>query len=163
MAEERCTPARTILTMVMCVPPVGSGPCGTVMGMWNGGYHYRCMSSYQVKALFTSVLLDHALDNICCRLQQDQLPQSRTSLSIHSIITHLEFGLKSTFFTFKGRYYEQVHGAAMGSTISPLVVNLFIEDFEARALRTSPNLLGSGFGTWMTPLFSTRQNTPNSS
>ena len=34
--------------------------------------------------------------------------------------------------------YEQKEGAAMGSPISPIVANLFMEDFEIRALATSP-------------------------
>ena len=91
---------------------------------------------YVVKPLFRSVPVDPALDIICGRLQQDPLLHSRTSLSIHNIITLLEFCLKSTLFTFRGKYYEQVPGAAMGSLISPLVANHFMENFEARALGT---------------------------
>ena len=34
---------------------------------------------------------------------------------------------------------EQVEGAAMGSPISPIVANLFMENFEMRALQSSPN------------------------
>ena len=41
---------------------------------------------------------------------------------------------------FQGKYYEQVQGAAMESPISPVVANLFMEDFKARALSTSSNL-----------------------
>ena len=51
----------------------------------------------------------------------------------------------------------------MGFPISPLVVNLFMEDFNARALSTSPASMGFGSGMWMTPLLFTRQNTPSSS
>ena len=36
-------------------------------------------------------------------------------------------------------YYEQVHGAAMGSPISPLIANLFMEEFEVKALSTAQN------------------------
>ena len=38
-----------------------------------------------------------------------------------------------------------------------------MEDFEARAISTTPNPPGSGLGMWMTPLSSTRQSTPNNS
>ena len=94
------------------------------------------MTSNDVKSLFTSVPVDPALDIICGKLQQDLLLNSRTSLSIHNIVTLNEFCLKSTFFTFRGKYYEQIYGAAMGSPISHLVANLFMEDFEARAIST---------------------------
>ena len=35
--------------------------------------------------------------------------------------------------------YEQVKGAAMGSPISPIVANLFMEDLETKALATAPS------------------------
>ena len=61
-----------------------------------------------------------------------------------------------------GKYYEQVDGAAMGSPISPLVANLFSEDFEARALNTSPSPLGSFSPTIIpsTPIYSSQQGAP---
>ena len=42
-----------------------------------------------------------------------------------------------TYFLFQGKYYEQVQGAAMGSPISPLIANLFMEEFEVKALSSS--------------------------
>ena len=45
----------------------------------------------------------------------------------------------STYFTYRGKFYEQVEGAAMGSPISPIVANLYMENFEMRALQSSPN------------------------
>ena len=50
----------------------------------------------------------------------------------------LEFCLTSTYFTFQEKFYEQVEGPAMGSPISPIVANLYMEDFEMRALNTAP-------------------------
>jgi len=50
----------------------------------------------------------------------------------------VEICLTSTFFSFEGEFYEQTYGVDMGSTISPIVANLFMEDFESRALSTSP-------------------------
>ena len=99
----------------------------------------KCISSYNVKALFTSVHVEPALDIINGRLLQDPHLSNSTSLSIHNIVTLLGFCLKSTFFTFQGKYYEQVHGAAMGSPISPLLANLFMENFKARAISTGPS------------------------
>ena len=51
----------------------------------------------------------------------------------------LEFCLRSTYFTFQDRLYEQQEGAAKGSPISPTVANLFMEDFETRAMESSPH------------------------
>ena len=58
---------------------------------------------------------------------------------IPQIVTLLEFCLKHTYFHFQGKYYEWVHDAAMGSPISPLIANLFMEELEVEALSTAPH------------------------
>ena len=60
-------------------------------------------------------------------------------MTVENIICLLEFCLRSTYFTFQNQYYEQVEGAAMGSPISPIVANLYMESFETRAISTSPH------------------------
>ena len=45
--------------------------------------------------------------------------------------------LLQTYFSFQCKYYEQTEGAAMGSPISPLVANLFMEEIEVQAISTS--------------------------
>ena len=51
----------------------------------------------------------------------------------------LEFFLKTTYFQLQGSFYEQISEAAMGSPISPIVANLFMEDFEVKAINTAQN------------------------
>ena len=80
-------------------------------------------------------------------------------MSIPQITSLLEFCLSHTYFLFQGKYYEQVQGAAMGSPISTLIANIFMEEFELQPLSSFPHPLHSGSGLWMTPLSSTRQNT----
>ena len=95
--------------------------------------------SFDVKALFTSVPIEPALVIIEKLLKEDQNLQSRTNMSIQHIMDLLGLCLRGTYFTFNGKFYEQVEGAAMGSPISPIVANLYMEDFEARAIQSSPN------------------------
>ena len=59
-------------------------------------------------------------------------------MSIDQIITLLEFCLTSTYFLFQGKSYEQVQDAAMGSPISPLIANHFMEEFEVKPLAPAP-------------------------
>ena len=85
--------------------------------------------SYDVTSLFTSVPINPALDIIQQRLTEDQDLHKRTSMNIQQIISLLEFCLNSTSFMFQGQYYQQMEGAAMGSPLSPIIANIFMEHF----------------------------------
>ena len=95
--------------------------------------------SYDIKALFTSVPIQPVIDIIKTKLENDKNLKSRTSMSIDHITSLLEYCLNSTYFVFKGQYYEQLEGAAMGSPLSPIIANLYMENFESKALNTAPN------------------------
>ena len=117
------------------------------------------ITSCDVKALFTSVPVQPSIQIVKHRLQQDTTLPQRTSMSISQIISLLEFCLTHTYFLFQGKYYEQVQGAAMGSPISPLIANIFMEEFEVKALQSCPHPPPFGLGLWTIHLSSTRQNT----
>ena len=97
------------------------------------------ITSYDVKALCSSVPVDPSVNIVQHRLSRNPTLPQRTQMSILQIVTLLEFCLKNTYFFFQVKYYEQAHGAAMGSPISPLIANLFMEEFEGKALSTSLN------------------------
>ena len=97
------------------------------------------ITSYDVSALFTSVPIEAAINIIQRRLELDQELHSRTTMKVEHITSLLEFCLKTTYFQFQGSFYEQISGAAMGSSISPIVANLFMEDFEVKAINTAKN------------------------
>ena len=94
-------------------------------------------TSYDVKALFTSVPVDPSISIVKQKLHQDPTLPQRTNMSIQQIVTLLEFCLKNTTFLFQCKYYEWVHGVAMASPISPLIANLFMKSSKSRPLALS--------------------------
>ena len=58
-------------------------------------------------------------------------------VSNHEIAPLVEVCLSLTYFCFQGEIYEQTEGVAMGSPLSPIVANIFMEDFEGKALFVS--------------------------
>ena len=119
------------------------------------------MSPYNIKALFTLVPVDPALNIIHNKLHKETTLSNRTPLSIPSIMSLLCFCLKSTFFTFQDKYYEQVKGAAMGSSMSTVIANLFMEDFKTRVQSSLPSPPRIWLRFIMTLLLFTRKNTHN--
>ena len=97
------------------------------------------ITSFDVKALFTSVPVTPSIQIVKHKLQQDPTLPQRTSMSIQQITSLLDFCLTNNYFLFQGKYYEQVQSAAMGSPISHLIGNLFMEEFEVKALSTCPH------------------------
>ena len=64
--------------------------------------------------------------------------KERTLMSVGDIVLLLEVCLKNTYFSFQGQFYEQVEDAAMGSPVSPIIANLYMEYLEQKALSTAP-------------------------
>ena len=123
----------------------------------------ECLSSYDVKVLFTSIPVESALDIIKGLLEQDSTLKERTVLQVKDIILLLGFCLHNGYFSFQEHFYEQVEGVAMGSPVSPILANLFIEYLEQKALGTSTNLPRLWLGMWMTHLLSKGKKTNRTS
>ena len=98
----------------------------------------ECLSSYDVSGLFTSVPVDPAFNITKDLLEKDHTLKERTVMEVSDIILLLEFCLKNTYFSFQDQFCEQVEGAAMGSPVSPIVANLYMEYLEHKALSTAP-------------------------
>ena len=92
--------------------------------------------SFDVVSLFTSVPTDQALDCVLQLLLNDDTLQERTALSISDIKAGLEICFKATIFTYNNTNYRQIFGLPMGSCISPVLSNIFMEHIEQLALST---------------------------
>ena len=103
------------------------------------------LHKFDVDFSFTSVCPVHLSPNRSCLtiikdlLEKDTTLKERTVMEVSDTILLLEFCLKNTYFSFQDQFYEQVEGAAMGSPVSPIVANLYMESLEQKALSTAPN------------------------
>ena len=80
--------------------------------------------SFDVESLFTKVPLAETL--VLLRPHFDP-----------PVINLFQHCLTSSYFIWKGTFYEQTDGVAMGSPLSPVLANFFMEDFEVRALQSA--------------------------
>ena len=103
--------------------------------------------SYDVSALFTSVLINEAIPVVRSKLEDDPTLPDRCSLDVSQLSTLLEMCLSSTYFTFQNELYKQKQGAAMGSPTSPIVANFYMNTL--RAVRWIPHLRGQVGGIVM--------------
>ena len=95
--------------------------------------------SYDVNALFTSGPIKPAVNIIKKHLEEDKELHLRTFMTVKHISCLLEVCLNNTYISLQGMFYEQTEGAAMGSSVSPIVTNLYMEDLKFQAINTSPS------------------------
>ena len=72
-------------------------------------------------------------------MENDEKLNDRTVLSVQNIIELLRFCLHNTYFSFQNKFYEQVEGVPVGSPVSPIVADLYMECFERKALSSAIN------------------------
>ncbi|XP_069995116.1 uncharacterized protein [Penaeus vannamei] len=87
--------------------------------------------SLDVDSLFTKVPLDEVLAFL-----QRKLPAEdpRLPLPTDVFLQLIRLCVESNSFAFESRFYSQIFGVAMGSPLSPVLVNLFMEFFESELL-----------------------------
>ncbi|XP_072018481.1 uncharacterized protein [Amphiura filiformis] len=94
--------------------------------------------SHDVVSLFTNTPIDKSLEIIRQRLIEDKTLSERTKLTVDDVMEVLEFALTTTYFSFRGQIYQQKFGTAMGSPVSPIVANLYMEWLEQEAIASAP-------------------------
>ncbi|XP_072037290.1 uncharacterized protein [Amphiura filiformis] len=101
------------------------------------------LNSHDVVSLFTCTPISRVLDIVKERLQKESWlkeynKSSGFNLATEDVVELLEFILSTTYFTFRGKIYRQRFGAAMGSPVSPLAANIFMEHLECTTIATAP-------------------------
>ena len=89
-----------------------------------------------VVSLFTNVPVDEACNIAKERVLLDNTLHLRTTLSPENIYDLLKLCLTTTCSQWREKFYQQTHGAPMGSPLSPVIANLFMGELEKKALAT---------------------------
>jgi hypothetical protein len=89
--------------------------------------------SFDVKSLFTTVPIPESLDYIHQKLEEnyEEIPNQLTKSNIMEL---LQVCLSSTYFQYRDQYYYQKSGTAMGSPISAIVAELFLQMLEMKCI-----------------------------
>ena len=85
-------------------------------------------------ALFTSIPPVDGIAAVRSTLEKNDSWESRTPMTVDQIVELIDICLKTTYFSFMGKFFKQQHRCAMGSLVSPIVANLCMEAFEINAL-----------------------------
>uniref|UniRef100_A0A5S6Q4E3 Reverse transcriptase domain-containing protein n=1 Tax=Trichuris muris TaxID=70415 RepID=A0A5S6Q4E3_TRIMR len=95
----------------------------------------HAMVSCDVKNLFTSIPMAHTLSTLQRLLNSDSTLHQRTSLNPFRIVKLVSFCMnEGNFFRFQDTFYAQTNGAPMGRSLSPVLAEVFMEEFEEMAL-----------------------------
>ena len=91
--------------------------------------HSNQMVSLDVVSLFSKVSPDETLAVVWDKLAADPLLEERTCIPIDNLME-----METTYFGMGSDIYQQEEGLAMGSALSSVFANLYMEYFEEMAL-----------------------------
>ena len=89
------------------------------------------MISLDIQQLFTSVPVDEVLNFIERKIDTGEIA---TLIPKQNFMRLLEICVKNNVFEFDNQFYKQKEGLSMGSPISPVLANLFMEYVESELL-----------------------------
>ena len=84
--------------------------------------------------LFTSVPLKTAKTIVADRVGDDCTLGERTSLAVPELMEALDICLESSFFVYNDVIYKQIFDCPMGSSLSPIIADMVMEEIERTAL-----------------------------
>ena len=81
------------------------------------------ITSYDVTALFTFIPPSESLRVTKECLEKDNTLEERTNWTMDQIMDGVQIYLETTYFSNIGKFYRQLHGRSMRSTISSILTN----------------------------------------
>ena len=102
-------------------------------------------------SLFTNIPLRETI-----KLAVDLIKTSQPDLNISEkdLTSLLNFATCERHFLFKGKFYDQIDGVAMGSPLTPVLPNLFMAHYEKEWLSNYDGVLSSYYTRYVDDIFS---------
>ena len=94
------------------------------------------MASFDIESLFTNIPLQETIDITVSELFKNA--DTVNGLTKTDIQKGLELSVRNSFFTFDGKYYEQIDGLGMGLPLAPTFANIFLCFHEKVWLQNCP-------------------------
>lgn len=89
--------------------------------------------SFDVVALFPSIPVEKAVNTMKYHISRQNISSDKKSIIIKSVETCMALNQ----FQFRGKFYRQLMGAAIGNSLSPKVASFFMLHFENKVKRMS--------------------------
>ncbi|XP_062713904.1 uncharacterized protein LOC134290731 [Aedes albopictus] len=90
--------------------------------------------SFDVISLFTNVPIDLVRQGIISMWTDIK---KHTNINLDFFIEIVEFCVDASYFCFRGKFYHQKFGTAMGSPLSPILADIVLENLMLWAARTA--------------------------
>ena len=87
----------------------------------------KFLISFDVESLFTNIPLEECIDLAVKYISEGNPDLRLTPPDLKRLFT---FATAETHFLFKGSFYDQIDGVAMGSPLAPVLANLFMGHHE---------------------------------
>ncbi|XP_055527183.1 uncharacterized protein LOC129719802 [Wyeomyia smithii] len=87
--------------------------------------------SFDVASLFTNVTKDVVTHDIIMMWSNIK---EHTGINLDFFLEIIEFCLGASFFYFRGKFYRQINGLAMGSPLSPILAGIVMENLVTKAI-----------------------------
>ena len=96
----------------------------------------EALVSSDVMAISPSVPQEEAIEIIYQLMKDDEELHKKTTMSAENLICLFKLCVRTTYFSFNKKLYQQVDGLAIGASSSGPAADLFMERLEKRALAT---------------------------
>ncbi|CAF4889307.1 unnamed protein product, partial [Rotaria magnacalcarata] len=91
------------------------------------------LASLDIQDLYTNIPVNKAIDITLKRLDEskklDNLPFTKTDIKELLILA-----LKNSYFQFNGKFYKQKTGLPMGNTLSPILADIYMDEYQKQHL-----------------------------